>query len=552
MTTTASTTTNTPVSSDKDKEVFTLAKSLIEKGNTRKTAIKQALKECNFDDKDTSLISKIEIMLDTDDDYKIEAQRPKLKKFDLPFELLFKAGLWKGQTITKKMLDSAVECWKATKANFEPINKFTHKEKKDHQQDPVLNQLPYRLGKLDDLHMRSDELWGRRKEVPEPIVNMMKERLITSHSVEFKPNAVINGKKYDLFLYADALLGSQLPALAPVLEPYYFDAEDYQTVDEYDCESDPILIFEEPQPFQADLVIANKNLNYTEETMFTKEAYTAKVKKFADKGVKVKSYEEYAELEDDKKAEYFKGLEDKDKEKEKFSDDSATAVINAPAVDASLVSENKNLKAQLRKYQEDAEKKAEAEAKLKYEERIEALEREAQELKIKQLQTELKEEQEANEKFIYSMTRNAKGPLLPPSVEGDLVGLLHNLDKDTEKVTYSEGDKSVEGDIKDNVKAVFSKLSREIGATMGINKRTGKSNYSDDEYLETNKKGFGVTRESAKFAGDKLKDATDETITYAEEDDEIQTYADEHNISYEAAFDKFYGTSTDGVAYTIK
>lgn len=515
-----STMTNTALN---DSIILNSIRKLINNGVARTDAIKQSLKQYSIDET-TDYISKFEVLLDTSNDNNIESQRPTVKKYSIPNQMIFKAGNWKGRKTSVSDLADAVKCYEDTKQNFKPIQKFTHKEFKDHQQDPVLNKLPFRVGDLENLRLVNDELYADRVNVPEPIYNMIKDGLISGHSAEFKENVTINGQKYKRFLYADALLGSELPALAPVMKPFFYDAENENNTFIYECETS-INYDEEPIYYQ------NGDL----KMKITKQAYEAKKQKCSDAGMKnVKSYEAFMEMEDDAGGEYLLTLDDYlKKEKEKLQQKESGMYSAEPETTETV----DFYKAKLREYEEKAKYDAELEAKAKYDAEIEALKIANAEIQLRLANEQLQREKEANMKFVYSFTKNPSGPIFPISMENKLISMLNNMDKPNETTfKYSDEGQEVEGTLKANIQAVLKDLAKELSVSGSKNH---KFVYSTDEYTETNR----GNKVQINKRDEKINYSDEATIEYLEDDQAIQKYADEKGVSYEQACDIYYKTN---------
>lgn len=516
---------------ENQEDILKNIKGFILAGIDKKTAIHTVLKAYNQESED--YISKYEVLIDTQDDKSKEIINPLLlKKVNMPSQMIFKAGTWRGSnkepvTTTKEDLEDAVRCYQETKDNFTPIQKFTHKEKKEHSQDPILYQYPFRLGELTNLKMVNDELWAERKNVPELFVEMIKQGLITGHSAEFKNNVTINGQKYKRFLYADAFLGSQLPALAPVMQPFIYNDDEN---DSFNYE------YELSVSYDSDFIqYENQEVN-----QMNKKAYEAKMQKCSDAGMKdIKTFEVFIELPENEQNDYMSKVEgflNKKSDKGMYSDEQSSINI------VSDNSELETLKAKLREYEEKARYDAEQEAKVKYDAEIQALKEANAEIQLKLANEELQREKEANAKFVYSFTKNPNGPILPISMEADLISMFNNMDKPLDSTfKYSNDGQEVEGNIKGNVQAVLKKLANELNVS-GY-KKNNKSVYSLDEYSETER------GDKVKFTkkDDKINYSDEQTMEYLSDDDAIQKYADEKGISYEQAFDKYYQTTPSPV-----
>ena len=506
-----------------DSVVLDNIKKLINNGSSKVDAIKQSLKQYSIDET-TDYISKFEVLLDTSNDNNIESQRPQVKKYSIPNQMIFKAGNWKGRKTSISDLVDAVKCYEDTKQNFKPIQKFTHKEFSEHQKDPVLNKLPFRVGDLENLRLVNDELYADRTNIPEPIYNMIKDGLISGHSAEFKENVTINGQKYKRFLYADALLGSELPALAPVMKPFFYDAENENNTFIYECETS-INYDEEPIYYE------NGDL----EMKITKQNYQAKIQKCSDMGMKnVKSYEAFMEMEDDAGAEYLLTLDDYlKKEKERLSQKESGMYSAEPETNETV----DFYKAKLREYEEKAKYDAEIEVKAKYDAEIESLKIANTEIQLRLANEQLQREKEANIKFVYSFTKNASGPIFPISMEDKLITMFNNMDKPNETTfKYSDEGQEVEGSVKGNVQAVLKDLAKELS----VSGKNHKFIYSTDEYSETNR----GNKLQINKKDEKINYSDDATLEYLEDDDAIQKYADEKGVSYEQAYDMYYKTDS--------
>lgn len=506
-----------------DSVVLDNIKKLINNGSSKVDAIKQSLKQYSIDET-TDYISKFKVLLDTSNDNNIESQRPTVKKYSIPNQMIFKAGNWKGRKTSISDLVDAVRCYEDTKQNFKPIQKFTHKEFSEHQKDPVLNKLPFRVGDLENLRLVNDELYADRTNIPEPIYNMIKDGLISGHSAEFKENVTINGQKYKRFLYADALLGSELPALAPVMKPFFYDAENEDNTFIYECETS-INYDEEPIYYE------NGDL----EMKITKQNYQAKIQKCSDMGMKnVKSYEAFMEMEDDAGAEYLLTLDDYlKKEKERLSQKESGMYSAEPETTETV----DFYKAKLREYEEKAKYDAELEAKAKYDAEIESLKIANTEIQLRLANEQLQREKEANMKFVYSFTKHASGPIFPISMEDKLITMFNNMDKPNETTfKYSDEGQEVEGSVKGNVQAVLKDLAKELS----VSGKNHKFIYSTDEFSET-KRGDKL---QINKKDEKINYSDDATLEYLEDDDAIQKYADEKGVSYEQAYDMYYKTDS--------
>lgn len=271
-----------------------------------------------------------------------------------------------------------------------------------------------------------------------------------------------------------------------------------------------------------------------------KKAYEAKMQKCSDAGMKdIKTFEVFIELPENEQNDYMSKVEgflNKKSDKGMYSDEQSS--INVVSDNSEL----ETLKAKLREYEEKARYDAEQEAKVKYDAEIQALKEANAEIQLKLANEELQREKEANAKFVYSFTKNPNGPILPISMEADLISMFNNMDKPLDSTfKYSNDGQEVEGNIKGNVQAVLKKLANELNVS-GY-KKNNKSVYSLDEYSETER------GDKVKFTkkDDKINYSDEQTMEYLSDDDAIQKYADEKGISYEQAFDKYYQTTPSPV-----
>ncbi len=439
----------------------------------------------------------------------------KFNMKDINNILLFANGIWNKRVTNLERLNRLFNNYQElAKHKLLPSGKITHAATKKirDQEYPILkNYSPFafgdltnlRLEKTDKIHPKLKEpiykLYGDLKDVPDNVADDWNQRKLKGASIEILPTLELqDGTKFTDVIDAVALLGNEIPAL--------WQAQNYSLENDYSEKcliSDSDISNEKEIAEIYQLIDIENYKNEENETMkLTKEQYAAKIKKFVDKGIKVQSFEAYVTMTQEQETTYFSNL-DSDLAKEEYS----------------LVStETRNLVAELKRERELLSQERAASAtgmKESYQNELEEIKKQRGEIA-----TERKEEKVT--KLVYSLSKGETSKL-PIAIEGLAITALMRADDSPGIEKYSNG---VETKDKSDYQVIVDLLS-------GFPDRPNKSH----KEMYKNKDGLEVPQRVI----DENPDLDPQQLV---DDAAIEKYSLDHKVSYEEAFDTYYGTKS--------
>lgn len=416
---------------------------------------------------------------------------------------IFKTGNWNNKQHTLEMLQDAVRCQKDLKGNVLPDLKFSHQEDKEKRDKkfPYFKDYPFSLGKADNFSVEENVLYSDYINVLPEIKKLIESKQITTHSCEIYYNVTFpNGSFYKMVISAIALLeAGTFPALVTEFQPYMY-AGDFLK----DC------TFEEKAIYQ----INNSNVPEEEKGKMNKKMFELAKSNYEKNGVQCMAYEDFIKLDENAQNAYIDDLEAKLIEAMKTLEGQENSSTDMAQFQLQV---QKEVQKEVQKAMDDLR----ATTKIAKE----AFSLSAQTSQVKdqaysQLENEIKALKNLNrkaevEKLVFSLTR-VDNPKLPAGLESVAVELLMNADE-TEKMNFSFNGNTVKSQ-----KALLEKLFQNLPSIQ--KSKTTKEVFSMD----------GVTVNDT-LRAEYGEDVPDSLIV---EDQKVKTYALDHNLTYDQAYEK--------------
>lgn len=386
---------------------------------------------------------------------------------------VFASGNFNGINRTNDDLDNLVNYSRefAKDTGFSPYMKITHDKPKDHEKNP-LHKYPYALGEVDLDSLKREGIYNITDfSIPYAVAEDIEKGKIRSLSVEILEDVKTpDGKTYPLVLKAIALLGSELEALYTVLNKYEFNNSNGVNI---------------PEPQGIEFI-------YEYQEVKTKMDAKELLKKIMEM---LKGASPEIELEiktpGDKEGEVSEAIkEEQMKARPEMMKEMAKVQMGEPKM-----------------YKDDLEK-MEAKITANYSAKLEALE--AQNKKLQELarKAEIQSDLLSTREFVYSYTRDAEGPKLPPALESSMIEKILMVSNEN-LVTYSVNGEQKQISNREVLKNLVSELAETMAPIM--------SAYSTKEL-------------AGNESPEKISNAAGYDQSSMEMEAQIRTYALKHSI----------------------
>lgn len=397
---------------------------------------------------------------------------------------VFASGNFNGINRTNDDLDNLVNYSRefAKDTGFSPYMKITHDKPKEHEKNP-LHKYPYALGEVDLESLKREGIYNITDfSIPYAVAEDIEKGKIRSLSVEILEDVrTPDGKTYPLVLKAIALLGSELEALYTVLNKYEFNNSNGVNI---------------PEPQGIEFI-------YEYQEVKTKMDAKEILKKIMEM---LKGASPEIELEiktpGDKEGEVSEAIKE---EQMKARPEMMKEMAKVQMGGSNMYSDSeKQRNLDLEKIQKNLEEKLTSD----YSAKIEALE--AQNKKLQELarKAEIQSDLLSTREFVYSYTRDAEGPKLPPALESSMIEKILMVSNEN-LVTYSVNGEQKQISNREVLKNLVSELAETMAPIM--------SAYSTKEL-------------AGNESPEKISNAAGYDQSSMEMEAQIRTYALKHNI----------------------
>lgn len=319
--------------------------------------------------------------------------------------------------------------------------KITHADTKDERDKKysVFKDFPFSVGKITNWDAQLPVLYAAYANVFPPIKKAIQDGLLTTHSAEIYYNikSKKTGKTYRAVISAVSMLpAGEIPALYEEFKPYMYDTGSQEM---------------SKQSFSLD----SNDFEYSEKKIYVfskeksemnKAEYEKMAKKYADKGIKCMSYEEYSKKDDSGKTSYTEDMAKKYKAaatdpEEPDADDEPPTKNKKHSIDTSEsnIETILEMNRQLMNQNKDLDKKFFAlasQVKNANLDRVNSLEAQLKSMKDV-------EKKESVDKIVHELLRSPEGSKLPVSVEEKLQVALFNADQESKTKYAFSGEKEI-------------------------------------------------------------------------------------------------------------